>query len=251
MSIVSPSAIPTFLSEKGIEQVIAFSGGAASVPSEFGEDIRSALQDASKKFEQSVVRDALEKLRPYRDKIAILTGGTRYGVPATASSIAKETGFFTIGIFPSAGEEKALSGDILDLRVRVDICEDFRADTAEHRAQFRSDWGDESPHFAKTLDGVIVFGGRAGTMIEVAHLLKTNERRHKHKQKPKMIVPILASGGMAEATPYLPANPEVRDWCMPDRIVRSGADAAQILEHRLNLHDLLDQTWPLQQNKVV
>jgi predicted Rossmann-fold nucleotide-binding protein len=226
--------------DKGIKQIIAFSGGASLVPIEFGEEVNRAMSDATAIFESSVIADALTRLRPYRNSLGIQTGGTKWGVPAVASRLAKQMGFFTIGIFPAAGADKALDEDVLDLRVCVDIRRDFDCSTPEDISKFRSDWGDESPHFCKTLDGVIVFGGRAGTLVEVAHVLKVNEWRKKHQLTPKYIVPILASGGMAEATPYLPANPEVRSWCMPDRVVRSGAEAAILLEDKLNLHDLLN-----------
>jgi len=240
-----PSELPIFLRENGIKRVIAFSGGASSVPIEFGDEVHAAMTKASSLFENAVIGEALTRLKPYSQHVAVLTGGTQYGVPATASTLARAAGFSTIGIFPAAGSDKALGPDVLDLAVCVDIRSDFDCSSPEDRAKFRSDWGDESPHFSKLLDGVIVFGGRAGTLIEVAHLLKLNERRKKHNQTPKFIVPILSSGGMADATPYLPANPDVRSWCMPSHVVRSGHEAAKILEDKLNLHDLLDRLTEL------
>lgn len=236
----SPYDIAPFLAKRGIRSVIAFAGGASVVSNSFGEEVAAASAKATSLFEASVISEALKRLRPYKNKLAILTGGTTYGVPAQASRIAKAEGFTTLGIFPAIGADKALPTDVLDLAVCVDSTADFQPSTPEAKVKFRSDWGDESPHFVKTLDGVIVFGGRAGTLVEVAHILKLNERRKKHHQTPKFIVPILASGGMADATPYLPADPEVRAWSMPSHVVRSGNEAAEILENRLNLFDLLN-----------
>ena len=237
----APSAIPMFLADKGISRVIAFSGGAASAPKEFGPEVEKAISTASKLFEEAVIKEALLRLRPYREKIAILTGGTKYGVPVTASTFAKQEGFWTIGIVPAAGADKALPPDILDLRVKVDISTEFETTMPEDCAKFSSDWGDESPYFAKTLDGVIVFGGGAGTLIELGHILKLNERRLKNKFSPKYIVPIMASGGMAAAAIHLPGNPEVKKYCMPDRVIRSGQDAAAILEEKLFMFDIMDE----------
>lgn len=238
--IDSAKSIPIFLKDQGIKKVIAFSGGAISAPPGFGEDVKKAMEKAAKLFEESVIREALERLRPYSEKLAILTGGTQYGVPATASTIAKELGFTTIGIFPETGRDKALGPDILDLRVCVDIRNEFACSSPEESVKFRSDWGDESAIFCKTLDSAVVFGGRAGTLVEVAHLLKMNERRKKYMHSPKFIIPIMASGGMGDIAPVLPADPDVRAWCLPSEVVRSGHKAAEILEEKLHLYDLLN-----------
>jgi predicted Rossmann-fold nucleotide-binding protein len=238
--IEHPKAIPIFLKDNGITKVVAFSGGAISAPPGFGVDVRKAMESAAKLFEESVIKETLERLLPYSDKLAILTGGTEYGVPSTASRLAKSLGFRTIGIFPETGREKALGSEVLDLRVCVDIRSDFECSTLEESSKFRSDWGDESAYFCKTLDSAVVFGGRAGTLVEVAHLLKLNERRKKYKQPPKFIVPIMASGGMGDIAPVLPADPDVRAWCLPSEVVRSGHKAAELLEEKLHLHDLLN-----------
>jgi predicted Rossmann-fold nucleotide-binding protein len=238
--VEQPNAIPIFLKDNAITKVVAFSGGAISAPPGFGDDVKKAMESAAKIFEESVIQETLERLCPYAGKLAILTGGTVYGVPGTASRIAKSLGFKTIGIFPETGHDKALGNDVLDLRICVDIRDDFECSTPEECSKFRSDWGDESAYFCKTLDSAVVFGGRAGTLVEVAHLLKMNERRKKYKQPPKFIVPIMASGGMGDIAPVLPADPDVRAWCLPSEVVRSGHKAAELLEEKLHLHDLLN-----------
>lgn len=239
----SPSSIPTFLRDHGIQKVIGVSGGAISPPpGVVNQAVKDAMQHAANLFEKAVIEAFLARLRPYNQKVAILTGGTKFGVPATAATTAKEFGFKTIGVFPATGADKALGPEILDLSVRVDIRQDFDCHTPEEEMKFRSDWGDESPHFCKTIDGCMVFGGRSGTMIEVAHLLKMNERRKKYNQAPKFIVPILASGGMGDVAPTLPADPDVRAWCLPSEVIRSGKEAAELLERKMHLHDLLDDS---------
>ena len=240
MTVVPASALSPFLQRHGIKKIIGFSGGAASAPAEFGKAIEAAIGEASTLFETAIVSEALNVLRPYRNSVAILTGGTSWGIPATATKLAKEAGFFTIGVIPACGEKYLLGPDQLDLRIKVDLRAEFASDDQEDSAKFCSDWGDESAYFCKAIDGVIVFGGRAGTLVEVAHILKVNERRKKRNMEPKFIIPISASGGMAEILPYLPANPEIRGWCMPDRLISQGSVAARILEDKLNLHDLLD-----------
>src|SRR5207247_182413 len=106
-------------------------------------------------------KDVTNYFADYR--IALLCGGTKFGVPAAAAEYAKEAGIPTIGVYPTVGTKHALPGDRLDLSICVPP------------AVGESDWGDESPVFAKLLDGVIVYGGGAGTLIEAAHILKCNE----------------------------------------------------------------------------
>jgi len=235
----SPQEIPIFLAENGISKVIAFSGGGTIVPANLDNDTRKVLKDASLLLQKRTIEDCLQRLCFYKKHIAVLTGGTEWGVPAMASRVASEHGFSTIGIFPETGASKALDADILDLRVCVNTTKEFSNHSPEQASKFGSDWGDESPLFCKTLDAVVVLGGRAGTLVEIAHVLKVNERRKKYNRPPKLIIPVMASGGSAEATSYLPADPEVRAWCMPDNVIRTGQDTGEYLEEKLQLHDLL------------
>jgi predicted Rossmann-fold nucleotide-binding protein len=237
-SISTPTDLPDYLNARGILKIIAFSGGAATSAGAPGSEAQHAMEGAMSLLEETIIHDALEYLQGYRSHVAILTGGTSFGVPARASRLAKELGFHTIGIFPGSATSKALPEDVLDIRIAVNSLECVMDASPEDAAKFGCQWGDESALFAKTLDAVIVLGGRAGTMVEIAHILKINEGRRKNNQTPKMIVPITATGGMADAAPYLPANPEVRKWCMPDVTITAGTAAAMLLEDRLSLHDL-------------
>jgi predicted Rossmann-fold nucleotide-binding protein len=241
MTFVDPSHIPRFLLSAGIQKVIAFSGGASSIPAELGE-AGNTLSQASTVLEATIIKDALLKLKLYAASIAILTGGTDWGIPALASRQAKALGFKTIGIFPKRGVDSALGEDMLDLRVCVDTDPEFCCDTPEQRSKFESAWGDESACFAKTLDGMIVMSGRAGTLVEVAHVLKINEGRVKKNRPTKMIVPIAYGGGTAETIGHLPADPEVRHRCMPAEVIRTGRAAALFLINKLDLEDVFNET---------
>ncbi|MFB6418576.1 hypothetical protein [Bradyrhizobium tunisiense] len=238
MTIVSPHHIEAYKEKKGITRVVAFSGGASAVSATFDKELGEALTAASARLEERTIEDILEVLRPYAKHLCILTGGTKWGIPCTAIRIAKRMGYHTMGVFPERGLKHALDADLVDLRVCVPP--DFEGQTPEERSRYGSDWGDESSLFAKALDAVVVLSGRAGTLVELAHVFKINEGRRSRKQTPKFIVPIRRSGGTAESACYLPADPAVKSECMPAEPVESGRQAAKFLIEHLNLEDLLD-----------
>ena len=113
--------------------------------------------------------------------------------------------------------------------------------------------------FAKTLDAVVVIGGSAGTLIEIAYVLKMNDRILKDKKKGeagsrklKYIVPVSGFGGVSEDLHHIWADPEVKDESIlsftvtgsvkrPGRIY-SGIQAADALlsTDELAIHDLYD-----------
>jgi predicted Rossmann-fold nucleotide-binding protein len=211
--------IARFKSETGVQVIIALSGGADSG---LGDDAPASVKGFLEERMQEQIKEAADYLRDYR--IAVLSGGTRFGVPAVAAKCAKDVGIPTIGVYPQCGEKHALPDPLLDLRICVEPL--FGP----------SVWGDESSVFAKLLDGVIVYGGGAGTLIEAAHILKCNESLIK-KGRTKFIVPIRGSGGTADVLPYFPGKVEVRAACMPSAAISSGRDAAEWLELQLNLFD--------------
>jgi len=221
--------ISEFKRQYGIKKVIAFSGGSDSklnsVPD--GDPLQKKFEEFSKALEDKIISDCIGKFRGYR--IAVLTGGTKWGVPHTASLVAKKYGLKTIGIYPLAGKKHALGDDILDLSICVPP------------TYSESKWGDESPVFAKLLDGVVVYGGNAGTLIECAHVLKINETLKKSGESLKYIVPISGTGGVADGLPFIWAKPEIRAACMPSLRVVNGFQAADILRDQLELDDYLDR----------
>lgn len=222
--------IKEFLHHHGLHCIIAFSGGSDNGLSGVADDdpLQVKYKEVAASLEQRVVSEAIGKFRGYQ--VAILTGGTCFGLPQTATLVAKEYGFKTIGVYPLAGKKHALSDKHLDLSICVDpVIGD------------QSRWGDESAIFTNLLDGVIVYGGGAGTLIECAHILKINEAILKAGKAPlKYIVPISGTGGVADGLPFIWAKPEVRFHCMPSKRVLSGLEAADILRNQLNLDDFYE-----------
>lgn len=230
--LVSPAGsyslvVEAFKDAHGIHKIIAFSGGASTTLSGVGKQdpLQSEYEKLIQRAEERVLGDAVRLLRDYR--IAVLTGGTKWGVPSVASRKAKELGLMTIGIFPLVGKKHALGEDLLDLTLCVE------PSVGESR------WGDESPIYANLLDGVIVCGGGAGTLTECAHILKINEGLAKAGKELKYLVPISGTGGVADFLQIIHADPELRSRCMPNTRVTSGLQAAEILREALGLEDYL------------
>lgn len=222
-------AINAFRDQYGLHKVIAISGGAdvdlQGVPPD--DPLQVQHKQFSEALEKRVIGDAIGMFRGYR--IAILTGGTKWGAPKTATMKAKEYGLKTIGVYPVTGRKHALGGEFLDFEICVEPL------VGESR------WGDESPVFTNLLDGVIVYGGGAGTLTECAHILKINEAILKTGRSPlKYIVPIAGTGGVADGLPFIWAKPEVRAQCMPQQRVLSGTEAGKILRDVLNLDDYFE-----------
>ncbi|MBI5306656.1 hypothetical protein HZB04_03685 [Candidatus Wolfebacteria bacterium] len=212
--------IGNFKKEYGIHNIIAFSGGADielnGIPSD------DPIQEQYKKFitalEERIIGYCIGKFRGYQ--IAILTGGTKWGIPKTATFTAKKFGLKTIGIYPLIGKKHALDKNMFDLEICV-----------EHLFG-ESRWGDESPIFANLLDGVVVFSGGAGTLIECTHVLKINEALKKSGLPLKYIVPISGTGGVADGLPFVWAKPEIRFLCMPSFRIITGLQVADILRDK-------------------
>ncbi|HBI33613.1 MAG TPA: hypothetical protein DEA43_00645 [Candidatus Moranbacteria bacterium] len=217
-----------FMKQNGLHKIIAFSGGSDAEISGMPKDDPVQLQYKAfaRNLEERIIGDAVKKLRNYQ--IAILTGGTSWGVPNTATLKAKEYGMKTIGVFPLAGKKHVLPEDILDIALCIEPL------VGESR------WGDESPIFTSLLDGVIVYGGGAGTLIECAHILKMNEAIIKNGEPVKYIVPIAGTGGVADGLPFVWGKAEVKSLCMPFRKITSGIEAVDILCEQLNLDDFIN-----------
>lgn len=219
-------AVDDFKKRHGLHHVIAFSGGASTdLPGVSSDDpLHAQYEQVQKEREQRIVRSALNILRHYR--IAVLTGGTRFGFPKTAVEVAKEMDLKTIGVFPKTAMDKNYVLQELDLAVCVNA---HYGDSA---------WGDESSVFCKLLDAVIVCGGGAGTLIEAAHLLKMNESLLKYEHPVKVIIPIHGTGGVADGLPFVWGKQEIKIACMPQKPVLSGKDAAVYIQERLDLFNL-------------
>jgi len=217
--------IRKFMSDNGLHKIIAFSGGADSELAGISPDdpLQGQYRELARQTEEHIIGEAMMLLQNFQ--IAILTGGTRWGVPKTATLKAKEFGLKTIGIHPFVGRKHALSLEYLDLSICVEPL------VGESR------WGDESPMFTSLLDGVIVYGGGAGTLIECSHILKTNEAIMKSGEPVKFIIPIAGTGGVADGLPFVWGKAEVRSRCMPFGKISTGKDAAKLMREKLNLDD--------------
>lgn len=217
--------VDDFKLNHGIHKIIAFSGGTDDkLEGVSNELIQRMYKRVMKKKQRFIIEDAMKKFRGYR--VAILTGGTRWGVPLTATVLAKKYGFLTIGVYPFKGKKDVLGPKCLDLALCVEP--DFGD----------SHWGDESILFTKLLDGVIVYGGGAGTLIEMAHVLKLNESLLK-RGSHKYIVPIAGSGGVADELTFVWGKTEIRQRSMPLQRILSGSDAADFLIDKLGIEYLI------------
>jgi predicted Rossmann-fold nucleotide-binding protein len=219
--------INQFKQDYGITKIIAISGGA-DINLEGIEDInlQRSYKEVMEAKQFQIINQLIRKLQGYR--IAILSGGTKWGIPNTAIKCARQYGIKTIGVTPLTGKKHAVDLDFLDLQIIVDpqISESY--------------WGDESSIFTKLLDGVIVYGGNAGTLVEIAHILKMNEALIKYKGLPKYIIPITGSGGVADGLPFIWAKPHVKSASMPNNVIFSGREAAHLLIEKLELDDYLN-----------
>ncbi|ETX02875.1 MAG: hypothetical protein ETSY1_01990 [Candidatus Entotheonella factor] len=205
---VVTEAISNFRRLYNIDHIIALVGGSQETQD---EDIISAI------------------IRLHGYHVAILSGGTEWGVPHTAVVHAKQHNIKTIGVYPETGKKYAHGADLLDLRICV-------APTLGESA-----WGDESEVFAKLLDGVIVFGGSTGTSVELSHLLKMNEAIMKKEGVLKYIVPVAGTGGAADELHNHCYNIGAKREALPIDDITTGDQAANFLINRLNLRHRHDE----------
>lgn len=190
------------LEENGIKKVIGISGGS----------------DNKTKEVEDIIKESMDVYKDY--PVAILTGGTKWGVPKTASTIAKDYGLKTIGVYPARGEKYALDDSLIDLKIKV-----------EPRMK-NSEWGDESEIFSKLVDGVEIIGGSNGTMIEYSHIMKANEGKIKKSKEPVYIAPVSGLGGFSQMIYLLPKN-ENLEKCLPNYEIIFGNIAANFLVEKL------------------
>ncbi len=221
------AAFAAFKEQHGLNHVIAFSGGASTTLEGVAQDdpLQAQFAAVQEERERRLVDEALDVLKHYR--VAILTGGTIYGFPLTATGVARQKGFKTIGVFPKTAHDKGQVIAELDLALCV------------HPSICHSAWGDESSVFAKLLDVVIVCGGGAGTLIEVAHLLKMNEGLKKYQKPLKLIVPVHGTGGVADGLPFVWGKQEIKAACMPHHAIPTGNAAGRFIQESVDLHTIL------------
>lgn len=221
--------IKEFKKRNAIDKIIAFSGGSDEKETEV----------------KSIVDEALQKLKNF--SVAILTGGTKFGIPQFATQSAKNLNIKIIGILPIVGRKHALPSDDFDLQIFVapSFAGSLDSPNIPHRDLTTNDysqsfWGDESPLFAKLADAMIVIGGGSGTLIEIAHAMKINETLIKpdSPRLPIFIVPVLGVSGVSEVINFLPFKENVRQKVLPisERIF-TGRQASDFLIRKLNLYE--------------
>lgn len=193
----------------GVEKILAISGGSEAPP---GVEPKRYAADMKALIETVI---AGLKGRP----IAILCGGTKGGVPTYAATAAKEAGLRVIGIYPSRGREYVLGPEFLDYTIEVGPIGDI------------SYWGDESLLFSTLPNAVMVVGGRTGTLIEIAHILRVNQTRVKNGD-PIKIIPVGGTLGVADMIRSLPMDERVRAHAIPDRVISTADEVVyEVFEH--------------------
>ncbi|MCA9459627.1 MAG: hypothetical protein KC550_03700 [Nanoarchaeota archaeon] len=191
-----------FMKENNIEKVISFSGGSDKKE----EDVRN------------IIESSLNQLKIYN--VAILSGGTTWGVPRFATQIAKENNLKTIGVLPSRGIKNKIPNLDLELIIEAKI--------------MNSDYGDESEVFSKISNGIITIGGSNGTAIEFYHAMKINDRRIRDGEEPIYIAPIATIEGFSSEI-YKLNSIKNKDLILPKRKLFDGDTAARYLIEKLNL----------------
>jgi len=194
------------IEQQGFASIIAFSGGSSEeLEVRVNELIEQAMQEISGK------------------NIAILTGGTKWGVPKYATQKAKEKSLPVIGVYPSRGAKYALN----NLDYALEIPPRFG----------ESEWGDETEIFTKLAKGVIIIGGGFGTAIEFTHVMKSNEGRIKNKLSPVYVAPVSLMAGdnsFADRAYDFKLSPEMQ-VCMPAERLTEGREAMNFLLNKLGL----------------
>jgi predicted Rossmann-fold nucleotide-binding protein len=215
--------VTDFLKKHGIRKVIGFSGSVDIRLEDFleGDPLQQQYKDFKNAFHKRIIVDILKLLKGYN--IAVLTGGTKGGIPELAATEAKTLGLKTIGVYPRTGKKYCLDNSIIDLSICVEPL------IGESR------WGDEGAVWTTLVDAMIVINGQAGTLTECAHIQKINEALIKNGSLPKYIIPIYGTGGIADQLPYLWAKPEIKNKCMPLERIYSGKQAADFIIENLDL----------------
>ncbi len=195
-----------FLKSMGIERVVAFSGGS----------------DENEGSVKIFLEQSMDVLKDF--PVAVLTGGTNWGIPKYATLAAGERGIKTIGVMPEYAVRKGYSlGDKLDF--------EFVAKSRMRNSEF----GDESEVFAKLADGMIVIGGFLGTAVEFYHVMKMNERKIKYGETPTYISPVKGFGGFSESILKICLPKRVKEECLPSELLENGADAVKFLTEKMKI----------------
>jgi predicted Rossmann-fold nucleotide-binding protein len=166
---------------------------------------------------RKTIADFLRHMRGAR--VAILSGGTRGGLPQAAEE-ARFLGFPTIGVYPQGKEEHVLFEE-LDLAIAVPA-----------PLTGLSCFGSETPTLVQLSDAVVVIGGGVGTLAEVATILKINKTLLRKGRKPIYVCPVYQTGGVANYLTALPGVEQLKS-CFPSKRIYNGAEAAAFIKEKL------------------
>lgn len=122
-----------------------------------------------------LLESAFSILRQNYGQTAIISGGTKGGIPEFAVNFAFSKNIPTVGVLPDAGKKYSLPGLDLDIVVPPPILGDII-------------WGSETPVLASLVDTVFVFGGEWGTLIEIATIVKNQKYRERKGLPPVKII---------------------------------------------------------------
>ncbi|MGE5299043.1 MAG: hypothetical protein ACM3KF_03315 [Acidobacteriota bacterium] len=202
------------LTRNAIKYIIGISGDA---------DVTQQLRT------EGLVEAFIETIKQH--PCAVLTGGTKGGVPQIGVEIAKRHGIPRIGVFPQQGHKYALWNE-LDIAI-----ETTPPDMGE------GTFGTETPTFVNLLDAATIIGGSYGTLTEVTTILKTNVKRLADAKRypesvvrpPIYIAPISGTGGAADhAHEIARVFGRGADTTLPQQPIASGAEAAAFILEKLN-----------------
>jgi len=221
------NAVEKLKKEFGVELIIAFSGWGNWLNDYFwseNEDLKEKVSEFIDSKKREIIEWFIKRLRDY--KVAILTGWTKWDVPKIAVEEANKYHIPTIWVLPERGKKYSLEEK---LNLEIIISPIYQ----------ESQFGDESSIFSKLADAIIVLWGWAGTLIEIAHVLKINEARLKYWERIKYIVPIAGIPWLSERLNYIPMSKEIRDLVFPKIEIRHVTHAFDWLRKKILLDDFL------------
>lgn len=193
-----------FKKKFGVNIVVSLCGGS------------DVLEDEKAAELFSNILQNIKELRP-----AVLTGGTKGGIPELGLRVAKQLEIPTIGVFPPRGRKNALF-DLIDLPIES-IAPNLGSPT----------YGTETPVFAQIPDVAVVVGGGFGTLIEVSTMLKLNTKKIDDKQNPIYICPVSESGGVADMIPSLVELKPAVAVSIPQTPLKTGEGIASFIKQHL------------------
>lgn len=179
----------------------------------------SGTSDAKKDFILPIVDVCISELSS--SPIALLCGGNNGTVPESVIDCANKYDLPCIGIMPVRGKKYADKRTDISLFVAPRFGE--------------SEWGDESEVFAKLADGMIVIGGKYGTLIEVAHAINISKSRLRHSgSKPIYVAPIVYQDEVSTKICELRFDAFI-STILPDTPFTEAIDASAFLKKKLDL----------------